>query len=134
MQVTLLKGKIHRCTITHADLEYEGSVTISAELMKAAGIVEHEQVHLWNVSSGKRLTTYAMRGARSSGVVCVNGAAAHHMKPGELVIIAAFASMSDAEARQWTPKVVFVDARNRMATRESPESPGPQPSPARVAS
>ena len=125
MQIALLKGKIHRCTVTHADLDYEGSVTISAELMEAAGIIEHEQVHIWNVTNGARLVTYAMRGARESGIVCINGAAAHLVKPAQLVIIAAFVSVSEVEAREWLPKVVFVDARNRRVARNSDETPGP---------
>src|SRR6266540_3077485 len=97
-QLTMLKGKIHRCTVTQADLDYEGSVTISEDLMEAASIVEHEQVHIWDVTSGARITTYAMRGARSSGMICINGAAAHLIKPGDLVIIAAFSARLSASA------------------------------------
>ena len=104
MQVTMLKGKIHRCTVTQGEVDYEGSVTISAELMEAANIAEHEQVHIWNVSSGERLVTYAMLGRRDSGMICMNGAAAHIMMPGDFVIIAAFVSLTEAEAREWTPR------------------------------
>jgi len=126
VQVTLLKGKIHRCTVTHADVNYEGSVTISAELMDAAGIVEHEQVHVWDVSNAERITTYAMRGPRQSGVICINGAAAKLMRPGDLVIIAAFVGANEAEAREWKPSVVFVDSKNRITSTVIRESPGPE--------
>lgn len=126
MQITLLKGKIHRCTVTHADVGYEGSVTISAELMEAAGIVEHEQVHVWNVTNAERITTYAMRGPRESGVICINGAAAKLVKPGDVVIIAAFIGASAAEAGAWKPSVVFVDSKNRITSTVMRESPGPE--------
>jgi len=76
-------GKIHRATITHADLDYEGSVTIDADLLDAAGILQHEEVQIWNITQGTRLATYALEGPRGSGVICVNGAAAHHMSPGD---------------------------------------------------
>ena len=126
MQITLLKGKIHRCTVTHADVGYEGSVTISAELMEAAGIVEHEQVHVWNVTQGTRLWTYAMAGARGSGVVCVNGAAAHLARPGDLLIVATFTELHDEEARRHVPKVVLVDERNRIRDLALVEVAGPE--------
>ena len=99
MRRRMFLGKIHRATITHADLDYEGSVTIDEELMEAAGILEHEEVHIWNVTNGNRLATYALRGPRGSRVICVNGAAAHHMKPGDVAIIASFGEMTDEEAR-----------------------------------
>jgi aspartate 1-decarboxylase len=124
-QLTLLKGKIHRGTVTQADLDYEGSVTISAELMEAASIVEHEQVHIWNVTSGGRLTTYAMRGPRSSGTICINGAAAHIVRPGDLVIIAAFVAADEALAHDWKPSIVLVDAHNRIRRTTARECPGP---------
>jgi aspartate 1-decarboxylase len=120
-----LKGKIHRCTITDADLDYEGSVTISSELMEAARIVEHEQVHLWNVSNGSRVTTYAMSGRVGSGVICVNGAAAHLMHCGEIIIIAAFAVLEEAQARHWQPSVVLVDGDNQIKRVISRETVGP---------
>ena len=81
----LFKSKIHRATVTHADLDYEGSVTISGELMDAAGMLEHEQVHIWNVTRGTRLVTYTLRGEDGSGIICINGAAAHLMSPGDKV-------------------------------------------------
>jgi aspartate 1-decarboxylase len=118
-------GKIHRATVTHADLDYEGSVTIDAELMDAAGILEHEEVHIWNVTRGSRLATYALRGPSGSGVICINGAAAHHMKPGDIAIIATFGDMEDAEARTHLPRVVLVDEHNRVKDLGT-ERPGPQ--------
>jgi len=118
-------GKIHRATVTHADLDYEGSVTIDADLMDAAGMLEHEEVHIWNVTQGTRLVTYTLQGPRGSGVVCINGAAAHGNTPGDLVILATFGQMSDAEARVHEPKVVLVDEHNRIKDL-GPERPGPQ--------
>jgi aspartate 1-decarboxylase len=109
----MLRGKIHRATITGADLHYEGSVTIDSELMKGAGIIAHEAVHIWNVNNGERFETYAIPGQPGSGVVCVNGAAAHKVEVGHLIIIAAFGWMSDEEAEKWKPHVVFVDEKNR---------------------
>ncbi len=125
MRRTLFKSKIHRATVTHADLEYEGSVTIDRDLMAAADIVEHEQVHIWNVTRGTRLVTYALEGPAGSGEVCVNGAAAHQAKPGDLVIIATFAEMDAEEAAAHRPKVVLVDARNRIVDSAAKEIPGP---------
>ncbi|HYA76610.1 MAG TPA: aspartate 1-decarboxylase [Burkholderiaceae bacterium] len=125
MELTVLKGKIHRCTVTQADLNYEGSVTISEDLMDAAGIIEHEQVHIWNITTGTRVTTYAMRGTRASGVICINGAGAHLVKVGDIVIIAAFVQLTEFEAKTWRPSVVFVDARNRIREVRGKERPGP---------
>jgi aspartate 1-decarboxylase len=113
MRRTMLGGKIHRATVTDARLDYEGSVTIDADLLDAAGILEHEAVCVWNVTTGSRLTTYALMGPRESGVVCVNGAAAHHASAGDLVIIACFVELEDSEAGAWRPRTVFVDAANR---------------------
>jgi len=110
---TMLRGKIHRATVTGADLHYEGSVTIDVELLERADIIPYQQVDIWNVTNGERFTTYALAGQRGSGVVCINGAAAHKARKGDLVIIASFSAMSDAEAREWTPRCVFVDAHNR---------------------
>jgi aspartate 1-decarboxylase len=123
-------GKIHRAVITHADLEYEGSVTLDADLMDAAGILEHEEVHVWNVTRGSRLVTYALQGPRGSGVVCVNGAAAHLNQPGDLAIVASFGELEDHEAHHHQPKVVLVDGDNRMVDARA-ERPGPQ-APGRV--
>jgi aspartate 1-decarboxylase len=113
----MLKSKIHRATVTQADVNYEGSVTLDAGLLEAADIVPFEEVHVWNVTRGTRLRTYAMVGERGSGVVCINGAAAHLAQPGDLVIIATFAEMEDAEARYHRPRVLFVDSRNRLRAR-----------------
>jgi aspartate 1-decarboxylase len=120
----MFTGKIHRATVTQADLHYEGSVTIDEDLLDASGILPNEEVHIWDVTSGSRLVTYAISGARGSGVVCVNGAAAHLVSPGDLVIIAAFGEMDDAEARSHVPRVVFVDSDNRMVESRA-EIPGP---------
>ncbi len=126
MKLYLLKSKIHRATVTHADLDYEGSVTIDAQLMDLAEILPHEAVHVWNVTQGHRLVTYALPAARGSGVVCINGAAAHHNRPGDLVILATFADMAPEEARGYRPKVVRVDARNRPTGDLREELPGPR--------
>jgi len=117
MNRTILGGKIHRATVTDACLDYEGSITVDRDLLDAAGILEHEAVEVWNVTNGMRLTTYALSGPSGSGVVCVNGAAAHHARRGDLVIIASFVGLNDAEARAWQPRVVFVDASNRIRER-----------------
>jgi aspartate 1-decarboxylase len=114
MRRVMFKSKIHRATVTEADLDYEGSVTIDASLMEAADIVAFERVDVWNVTRGTRLQTYAMVGPPDSGVVCINGAAAHLVKPGDLVIIATFADYEEAEARAHRPKVVLVDEKNRI--------------------
>lgn len=122
----LFKSKIHRATVTHADLEYEGSVTISGELMDAADILEHEQVHIWNVDKGTRLVTYALRGDDDSGIICINGAAAHLAEPGDKVIIATFAEVPAEEARDWEPTVVLCRENNRIADAAYTELAGPK--------
>ena len=114
MRRTMLGGKIHRATVTGADLAYEGSVTVDLDLLDAAGMLEGEAVEIWDATNGSRLTTYALAGPRGSGTVCVNGAAARLVNVGDLVILAAFVQLDDAEARAWRPRVVFVDADNRM--------------------
>ncbi len=110
---TMLKSKIHRATVTQADLHYVGSVTIDADLMEAADLLEGEQVTIVDIDNGARLTTYAIAGPSGSGVIGINGAAAHLVHPGDLVILMAYATMDDAGARQYRPRVVFVDAHNR---------------------
>jgi aspartate 1-decarboxylase len=122
----VFKSKIHRATVTHADLDYEGSVTISEELMEASKILEHEQVHIWNVTRGTRLITYALRGERGSGIICINGAAAHLMSPQDTVIIATFAEVDEADAQAWKPTVVLVDGQNRIVDPALKEVAGPQ--------
>ena len=111
--------QIHRAVVTHADVEYEGSVSIDANLLEAANILPYEAVHIWNVTNGSRLVTYALTGERGSGTICVNGAAAHLNRPGDLVILATFADMDPAEARSYTPVVVRVDSDDRQC-RTSP--------------
>jgi aspartate 1-decarboxylase len=124
MRRTLFKSKIHRATVTHADRNYEGSLTVDATLLCAANIVPYERVHVWDVSNGTRLETYVLPGP--SGVVCVNGAAAHHVAPGDIVIIATFAEAeSEDEAHRWEPVVVRVDGENRQLRARSDETPGP---------
>nr|WP_261342944.1 aspartate 1-decarboxylase [Gimesia algae] len=118
MKRVLLKSKIHRATVTEANLAYNGSVTIDRELMDAADIVEYEQVQIYNITSGTRLTTYAIIGAPGSGVICINGAAAHLVKPQDLVIIASYAEYKEKEARRHQPKVVLVDSQNSQVTPE----------------
>lgn len=126
MERNMLKSKIHRATVTHADLEYEGSVTIDTDLLEAADILENENVHIWNVTNGARFETYALRGERGSGLICINGAAAHHANPGDRVIIASWQRMSDQEARTYEPKLVFVDDDNRQKDLDRKEIPGPR--------
>ena len=111
---TMLKSKIHRATVTQADLHYVGSVTIDADLMDAADLLEGEQVTIVDIDNGNRLVTYAITGARGSGVIGINGAAAHLIHPGDLVILIAYATLADAEARSHEPRVVFVDGQNRQ--------------------
>ncbi|MBC8132265.1 MAG: aspartate 1-decarboxylase [Deltaproteobacteria bacterium] len=126
MRRSLFKSKIHRATVTDADLDYEGSVTIDEQLMQAADILPYERVDIWNVTNGSRLSTYALPGAAASGVICINGAAARHAHPGDKVIIATFAELEEAEAKGWKPVVVRVDAQNRIVTGPAEEIPGPQ--------
>ncbi len=114
MNRTVLKGKIHRATTTHSELHYEGSCAIDEDLLQAADIREYEQIHIYNVNNGERFTTYAMRGARGSGIVSVNGAAARKAAPGDLLIIASYGSASEEELRRFEPRLVYVDARNRI--------------------
>jgi aspartate 1-decarboxylase len=125
MRRSLFKSKIHRARVTHADLDYEGSVTIDANLLEAAEIVENEHVHVWNVTRGTRLETYALRGEPGSGVICMNGAAAHLMKPGDLVIIATFAEYDPEEVRAHRPRAVLVDETNRIRQAVDREIAGP---------
>lgn len=126
MRRTFFKSKIHRATVTHADLDYEGSVSIDEDLLDAAGIWEYEAVHIWNITRGTRLQTYAIKGERGSGVICINGAAAHLNKPGDLVILATFAELEDAEATTHEPVVVLVDRANKIVARDVVEVAGPK--------
>lgn len=120
MLLTLLKAKIHRASVTHAELHYEGSCAIDSRLLELSGIRENEQVHIFNVNNGHRFITYAIRAEAGSGIISVNGAAAHRAQPGDLVIICAYGQMDEAEAIQYTPKLVYVDRENRLThTNES---------------
>jgi aspartate 1-decarboxylase len=114
MMRIMMKSKIHRATVTQADLDYVGSVTLDAALMEAADLLEGEQVAIVDITNGARIETYVIPGARGSGVIGINGAAAHLVRPGDLVIIISYGMMSDAEARALQPKVVHVDAQNRI--------------------
>ncbi|MDW8479313.1 MAG: aspartate 1-decarboxylase [Xanthomonadales bacterium] len=114
MQLTMLKAKIHRATVTRAELDYEGSLAIDGRLLDAAGIHEYEQIHVYNVANGERFVTYAIRAAEGSGEISVNGAAAHRARPGDLVIICAYAAVPAAEAASHEPRLVYVDDRNRL--------------------
>ncbi|WP_182113025.1 MULTISPECIES: aspartate 1-decarboxylase [unclassified Actinotalea] len=128
---TMMTGKIHRATVTDADLDYVGSVTVDASLLEAADILPGQQVDVVDVTNGARLTTYAIAGEPGSGVVCLNGAAAHLIHPGDVVILIAYAQMPDDEARTYSPRVVHVDERNRIADLGS--DPGAAPARLRTA-
>jgi aspartate 1-decarboxylase len=119
MQRTLLKSKIHRATVTDADLDYEGSITLDPVLMEAAHLVHHERVEIYNVTNGERLATYAIPGEPGGGEVVLNGAAAHLVRPGHLVIICSYATYDEAELAEHKPDVVFVDADNRIVEHKS---------------
>jgi aspartate 1-decarboxylase len=110
----MLKSKIHRACVTQADVDYEGSITISPELLKAANILPHEAVNVWNITAGTRFETYAITGKPNSTELCVNGAAAHLVKPGDLVIIASFIQVEEEQCAHVVPTVVFVDQLNRL--------------------
>ena len=122
MQRTMLKSKLHRVTATHADLHYEGSCAIDENLLEAANILENEQVDIWNVNNGERFTTYAIRGERGSGIISINGSAARHAAPGDILIIASFALYEESEIAQHQPALIYVDGNNRI-TRTSGKIP-----------
>jgi aspartate 1-decarboxylase len=126
MQRQVLGSKIHRATVTQADLHYVGSITIDADLMDSADIVEGEQVHVVDITSGARLVTYAITGSRGSGVIGINGAAAHLISPSNLVIIMSFVQLDEAERSRHRPRVVHVDGDNRIvALGSDPAEPVP---------
>ncbi len=120
----MLKSKIHRAHVTHADVDYEGSVSIPPELLEATDIAEYEAVHVWNVTRGTRFETYAITGVPGSRDICVNGAAAHLAKPGDIVIIACFFDLPAESVHNHKPKLVFVDQENRICELRA-EVPGP---------
>ncbi|MFC6838821.1 aspartate 1-decarboxylase [Xanthomonas theicola] len=114
MHLSLLKTKIHRATVTHSELNYEGSIAIDGLLLDATGIREFEQVHIWDVSNGARFSTYAIRADEGSGIVSLNGGAARHVQVGDLIVIAAFAGMSEEQAARFQPTLVYVDGQNKI--------------------
>ena len=114
MQVEMMVGKIHRATVTGADLDYVGSITVDADLLDAAGILPGQKIDVVDITGGARLSTYTIPGTRGSGEICINGAAAHHVHAGDLVILIAYGRMSVADARTYAPRVVFVDAANAI--------------------
>ena len=114
MMRTMMTSKIHRATVTQADLHYVGSVTVDEDLLDAANLLPGELVHIVDIDNGARLETYTIAGERGSGVIGINGAAARLVHPGDLVILIAYAQMDDAEAREFEPRVVFVDSENRI--------------------
>jgi len=114
MILNVLKAKIHRATVTHAELDYEGSCAIDENLLEASGILEYEQVHIYNIANGERFVTYAIRAEPGSGVISVNGAAAHKAAPGDLLIICAYGQVDAAEADRHRPRLVYSDASNRV--------------------
>ncbi|MFE3546520.1 aspartate 1-decarboxylase [Nocardia sp. NPDC059177] len=123
---TMMKSKIHRATVTHADLHYVGSVTVDQDLLDAADLLEGEQVCIVDIDNGARLETYVIAGERGSGVIGINGAAAHLVHPGDLVILIAYGQLDEAELRAYDPKVVFVDERNRAVELGSDPAHAPE--------
>ena len=121
---TMVKAKIHRATVTQAELNYVGSLTIDLELMELCDILPNEQVHVLNVTNGQRMVTYAIAGERGSGVMCLNGAAARHGQKGDIVIVMTYAHLNDDEAHGFAPKVAVVDEKNRLMQLLPEEIPG----------
>jgi aspartate 1-decarboxylase len=117
MQRIMLKSKLHRVRVTHSELHYEGSCAIDENLLDAADIREYQQIDLYNVSNGERLTTYAIRAQRGSGVISVNGAAAHLAEPGDILIIASYAMYSELDLQKFQPQLVYVDENNRIISQ-----------------
>lgn len=123
MQITLLKSKLHRVTTTHAELDYEGSCAIDGHLLEVAGIREYEQIQIYNVNNGARFTTYAIRAEAHSGIISVNGAAAHKASPGDLLIIATYANLTEAEADQFKPIMVYFNDENKITHSKNTIAP-----------
>ena len=119
MQRTMLKSKLHRARVTHAELEYEGSCAIDETLLDAADIREYQQIEIYNVNNGERFTTYAIRAQRDSGIISVNGAAARKAAPGDVLIIVTYAAYSELELEKFHPDLVYVDANNRIINKRS---------------
>lgn len=124
MTLQMLKGKIHRATVVQAELNYVGSITVDEDLLDAAGILEYEKVQVVDIDNGSRLETYTIAGERGSGMICLNGAAARLVNPGDKIIIMAYAAMSAEEAKAWRPAVVFVDEKNNVVRVTSYEKHG----------
>lgn len=124
MEIEMLKGKIHRATVTQAELDYVGSITVDEALLGAAGIREYQKVQVVNINNGNRIETYTIAGKKDSGVICLNGAAARHFSPNDLVIIMAYASYSEKDLENYSPKVVFVDDENKIKKISSYEKHG----------
>jgi len=114
MLLTLMKGKLHRAAVTQCDLHYEGSCSIDMDLLDASNILPHERVDIWNITNGARISTYAIEAPRGSKTIGINGAAARYFQTGDRVIIAAFAQMDEAAAKQWAPSVVRLNDRNEI--------------------
>ncbi|MFO7570537.1 MAG: aspartate 1-decarboxylase [Smithellaceae bacterium] len=114
MQRMMLKSKIHRATVTDADLHYEGSITIDEKLMEEADMIPYERVDIFDINNGERFSTYIIKGKRNSGTICLNGAAARKVAKGDLIIIATFVNVDDEESKKWKPKCVMVDAKNKI--------------------
>jgi aspartate 1-decarboxylase len=115
MHLNMLKAKIHRATVTHAELHYEGSCAIDGCLLDTSGIREYEQIHIYNVNNGQRFVTYAIRADEGSGIISINGAAAHRAAPGDIIIICSYAQLSEAEVAQFKPTLVYVDRDNKLS-------------------
>ena len=124
MEIEMLKGKIHRATVTQAELDYVGSITVDEILLDGAGIREYQKVQVVNINNGNRIETYTIAGEKDSGVICLNGAAARHFSPNDLVIIMAYASYSEKDLENYKPKVVFVDDKNKISKISSYEKHG----------
>ena len=124
MQIILLKSKIHRATVTQADLDYVGSITIDSDLLRESGIQEYEKVEIADITNGNRLETYAIAGEAGSGIICLNGAAAKLVNPGDKIIIMAYANMTPEEAKSHKPTVIFVDDNNAITKKANYEKHG----------
>jgi len=114
MNTTMLKGKLHRVTVTHSELDYEGSCAIDGHLLETVGIREYEQIEIYNITNGERFTTYAILAEDNSGVISVNGAAAHKANPGDIIIICAYVGLNQQELVSFKPKLVYVDEKNKI--------------------
>jgi aspartate 1-decarboxylase len=127
----LLGSKIHNATVTHADLHYEGSITLPRDILAAAQLLPYEAVQIWNVTSGARLETYIIEGAIGSADICINGAAAHLVKPGDLIIVAQFVYVAEPDCKDFRPRIIFLDQANRIESMRN-EIAGPALSPQAV--